>query len=53
MPSRDGGYYDATGEVKATVKGNELYKYGGTMSNGRAAPTTANVQMNRFGHLIQ
>lgn len=38
--SRDGGYYDATGQVKIVVPGDQLYKYGGTFMDGTSVPTT-------------
>jgi len=49
---REGGYYDGTGQVQGNVPGNELYRYGGTMSDGRPAPTTPNVHVNTSGHII-
>ncbi|MBY0358701.1 MAG: hypothetical protein K2W82_11915 [Candidatus Obscuribacterales bacterium] len=38
--SRDGGYYDATGQIKIVVPGDQLYKYGGTFMDGTAVPVT-------------
>lgn len=38
--SRDGGYYDATGQISVVVPGDQLYKYGGTFQDGKPVPTT-------------
>lgn len=38
--SRDGGYYDASGQIKVVVPGDQLYKYGGTFMDGSKVPTT-------------
>jgi hypothetical protein len=46
-----GGYRDSTEQVKGTIPGNELYRYGGTMKNGRAVPTTPQVNVNSSGHI--
>lgn len=37
--SRDGGYYDATGQIKTVIKGEDIYKYGGTFIDGTAVPS--------------
>jgi|GEM_PF-2672234 len=34
QPSRDGGYYDATGVIKGTVAARDLHLYGGRMDGG-------------------
>ncbi|MBX9694259.1 MAG: hypothetical protein K2Z81_17880, partial [Cyanobacteria bacterium] len=52
MISKDGGYFDGTGQIKVLVPGNELYKYGGTLQDGRPVPNSPNVQMNSTGHII-
>ncbi len=52
MISKDGGYFDGTGQIKFLVPGNELYKYGGTLQDGRPVPNTPNVQMNASGHIF-
>ncbi len=46
-----GGYHDSTDQVKGTIPGNELYRYGGTMKDGRAVPTTPHVNVNSSGHI--
>ena len=48
---KSGGYRDSTDQVKGTIPGNELYRYGGTMKDGRAVPTTPNVNVNSSGHI--
>jgi hypothetical protein len=50
--SREGGYYDSSGQVQGNVPGTELYRYGGTMSDGKPAPTTPQVHVNTSGHII-
>ncbi|MDZ4836030.1 MAG: hypothetical protein SGJ27_19815 [Candidatus Melainabacteria bacterium] len=45
------GYVDLTGQVHGTIPGNELYRYGGTMKDGRRAPTTPHVNINTSGHI--
>lgn len=44
-----GGYYDATGQIKTVVPGDELYKYGGTFQDGVAVPDYP-VTCNFKGH---
>lgn len=44
-----GGYYDSTGQVKEVVRGDELYKYGGTFQDGVAVPEYP-VTCNFAGH---
>lgn len=50
--SADGGYYDANKTVPGTVWGTELYRYGGTMSDGRPAPSNNAVRVNHVGQII-
>lgn len=52
MVSRDGGYYDATGNVQGTVSGADLYQYGGTMGDGSGLPGPG-AAVNAQGHLIR
>lgn len=47
--SRQGGYYDATGQISVLVPGDELYKYGGVFEDGLAVPTMP-VAMNFAKH---
>lgn len=50
--SRDGGYYDASGQIKGTVPGNELWRYGGVMGDEvTPVPKGPSVQMNSAGHI--
>ena len=49
VQSRDGGYYDVSQQVKGVVRGDELYKYGGTFSDGVAVPDYP-VTVNFAGH---
>lgn len=44
-----GGYYDATGQIKEVVRGDELYKYGGAFQDGVAVPNFP-VTCNFKGH---
>ena len=48
--SVDGGYYDATGQIKILVMGDQLFRYGGKLSDGTAVPTTP-VVCNFKGHV--
>jgi hypothetical protein len=34
------GYYDATGQIKELVMGDQLFKYGGKFADGTVVPTT-------------
>lgn len=45
-----GGYYDVTGQVPGTVRGDKLYIYGGTMSDGLTPVPTGPVSTNSSGH---
>lgn len=47
--SRDGGYFDFTGQVKGVVRGDLLYKYGGTFQDGTEVPDYP-VTVNFAGH---
>lgn len=47
--SRDGGYYDASGQIKTVIPGDQLYKYGGTFMDGQSVPTSP-VVTNFAGH---
>lgn len=50
-PSREGGYYDGTGQIQGNIPGHMLFQFGGSLSDGRAAPNSPNVFMNQAGHL--
>ncbi|MBX9687595.1 MAG: hypothetical protein K2X27_12885 [Candidatus Obscuribacterales bacterium] len=50
--SSAGGYYDASGQIKETVRGDELYKFGGKFMDGTAVPTTP-VVCNFRGHVYK
>ena len=50
--SKDGGYYDSTGQISGTVRGDQLFRFGGVMQNGSPAPSSPDVLMNAFGHII-
>lgn len=45
-----GGYYDATGQNKQIIMGDQLYLYGGTFADGTPVPTTP-VVCNFAGHV--
>lgn len=47
-----GGYYDATGQMSGTVMGDELYKYGGTFTDGTPVPAYPAV-CNFKGHVYK
>ena len=49
--TKGGGYHDLTGQIAGTIPANELYRYGGTMKDGRPAPTTPHVNVNTSGHI--
>jgi hypothetical protein len=48
--SKFGGYYDASGQMKGTVNGAELYKYGGFMGDEVTPVPKGPVKTNQFGH---
>ncbi len=48
--SANGGYYDATGQFRGLVMGDQLYRYGGKFPDGTAVPTTP-VVCNFQGHV--
>ncbi len=50
--SKDGGYYDSTGQITFLVDGQKLYLYGGFLGDGRPVPNTPNVPTNMLGHLL-
>ncbi len=50
--SADGGYFDASGQHKSNVMGDELYKYGGKFLDGSPVPTTP-VVCNFKGHVYK
>ncbi len=50
--SAAGGYFDASGQTKELVMGDQLYKYGGTFMDGTAVPTTP-VVCNFKGHVYK
>ncbi len=49
--SRDGGYYDASGQIKGTVPGSELWRYGGVMGDEVTPVPQGPVRMNSAGHI--
>lgn len=50
--SDTGGYYDASGQIKETVMGDMLYKYGGTFMDGTQVPKMP-VVCNFKGHVYK
>jgi len=46
-----GGYYDASGNVREVIKGNQLYKYGGTMADGLTPAPSGPVEQNSMGYI--
>jgi hypothetical protein len=46
-----GGYYDAGGIVKEVVKGNQLYRYGGTMADGMTPAPSGPCEQNSMGYI--
>lgn len=47
-----GGYYDATGQMTGTIMGDELYKFGGTFTDGTPVPAYPAV-CNFKGHVYK
>jgi hypothetical protein len=45
-----GGYYDASGQIPGVVRGDKLYLYGGTMSDGLTPAPRGPVSVNAQGH---
>lgn len=50
--SAAGGYYDCSGKMQGTVMGDQLFKFGGTFSDGTPVPTTP-VVCNFRGHVYK
>lgn len=50
--SAAGGYFDATGQIKELVMGDQLFKFGGKFMDGTAVPTTP-VVCNFKGHVYK
>jgi len=46
-----GGYYDASGNVRDVIKGNQLYRYGGTMADGMTPAPSGPVEQNSMGYI--
>jgi len=46
-----GGYYDASGSVREVIKGNQLYKYGGTMADGMTPAPSGPCEQNSMGYI--
>lgn len=50
--SAAGGYFDASGQMKENVMGDQLYKFGGKFMDGTPVPTTP-VVCNFKGHVYK
>jgi hypothetical protein len=46
-----GGYYDASGNYREVVKGNQLWRYGGTMADGMTPAPSGPVEQNSMGYI--
>ncbi len=46
-----GGYYDASGNYREVVKGNQLWHYGGTMADGMTPAPSGPVEQNSRGYI--
>ncbi|MBU6453272.1 MAG: hypothetical protein KGS72_15930 [Cyanobacteria bacterium REEB67] len=47
-----GGYYDASGNTHDVIKGNQLYKFGGTMADGLTPAPSGPVEQNSMGYIM-
>ncbi|MBI4533321.1 MAG: hypothetical protein HY711_05170 [Candidatus Melainabacteria bacterium] len=47
-PSRQGGYYDASGQVNGVILGSQVHKYGGVMADGMPVPLGKDVDLYKL-----